>query len=145
MKYKLLCVLALTTLLAGVLTATGLTSARADYWGAWKYNGSGGNCLVAGTQIATDSSPDRHNVAASNTCHTDYQVRATLYHNDAAGRIIDSCNSGGATSTNYRQCSIQASTGTGDYWVWITTLQDYIMSCNNQGTGYSNCFHTAYP
>jgi hypothetical protein len=122
--------------------------ARADYYGAWRYAPSGGNspenCIVAGTGIDQDASPDKHNLAASNTCHTSHTVHATLWHFDSGNHILNQCDP--ASATNYVQCQVQASTISTDYWewfVWVVSDSNFIVCAQNPSShNYQDCFQS---
>jgi len=76
-------VLTVTAVMAAFALA-GAQGASADYWGARKFPGNVGgpdNCLVAGVQISTSPSPDKHNAAASNSCQTNYTVSVEIEGN----------------------------------------------------------------
>jgi len=124
-------------------------SASADVHGAYAspFTGYPGECLFAGTNILTSSSPDKHNVAGSNSCATNQNVAANLGHFDSAGRLIDSCdfyfNNWG---TNYFQCPLQRSNLSGDYWSWGAAFVDnqgntqWSFGCVNDASHYNKCF-----
>lgn len=138
--------LVLGSLIIGASIIIGTGSASADEWGAWKWSG-GSACNFAGTNIITTDSPNLHNLGDANSCVSNYDVQAIEYHFDSGGRTIDSCNTG--YSTNYNQCSIQASTLSGDYWEWAGNLKIsgtiYDLGCDNQYEGYYYCWHTDDP
>lgn len=150
MKSKFFRLLSLVTLFTGVFIAVG-APVRADDWGAWKFNGSSGtgDCLVGGTLIQTGYTPDKHSNAASNTCETGNAVAASEWEFNSSGQILYDCNPSGNTSTNYSECHLKVSTGTGDYWKWIDGLVssgiEYFISCSNQGAAYAACYNTDYP
>lgn len=136
----------LVILFAGAAIAIGNGSASADEWGAWKNSGSS-ECLFAGTNIITTDSPNLHNVAASNSCATNYSVDVLLKHYDSDGRVLNSCDA--SFHTNYAQCSLQAETLSGDYWTWEVEIAigftTYTFECSNSGGGYYDCYHTDDP
>lgn len=135
----------LVPVFALILLAAYTPNARADYWTQWGWGHAANypaQCLTGGTNILTSSNPDKHNVAASNACGQNESVAASLDHFDSAGRIIDSCNDGDHSATNYYQCNIQASTLTGDYWGWSIDITSgpLSISCVNKDMSYQTCF-----
>jgi hypothetical protein len=139
------------TVLAALLIIFAIP-AHADVGGSYGPAGNSypGICSVAGTNILTSSSPDKHNVAGANSCETDKLVFSQLIHYDAAGRVINSCNLHIATyGVNYHQCSLQKTTGTGDYWAWHVGFLDNQtnvipgteIGCQNDASHYNTCFN----
>lgn len=119
--------------------------AFADHFGAWPFPDPPAlyppNCLDAGTMLYIESSPDKHEVSASNSCLTNQSVKVIVQHFDSGGRLIDSCTNG--FSTNYAQCSDQSTSLSGDYWAWTVYLNptiQYGFSCSNQGGSYTLCW-----
>jgi hypothetical protein len=135
--------------LVAYIFAGAIGGARADYYGAWRWTFSGGNspenCIVAGTGIDQDASPDKHNLAASNTCHTSHSVHVDLVHFDSGGRILDNCTP--ASATNYVQCQVQASTISTDYWEWSTWVVSFTNTIfceqNASSHNYQDCFQSS--
>jgi hypothetical protein len=126
---------------------SGLSSpASADEWGAWK-SAVSSECLFAGTNIVTTDSPNLHNIGVGNSCATNYSVKVVESHYDSDNRLLDQCTQG--YSTNYDQCSIQAATTEGDYWIWVVYINIggtiYNFSCDNNGESYYDCYHTDDP
>ncbi len=138
-------ILALSVLFLGAFLTARATAASADFWGGYKWAGSGGppDCLFAGVGIITGVSPDRHNAAAANSCHTTFSVKVQHYEKRSDGTNIISCVT--LFNNNFSRCSIQNSTGPTDYWEWIASIKasdgfTYSMSCNNKGSAYSGCY-----
>jgi hypothetical protein len=129
-------------LVAGVITS-GRNLASADEWGAWKESGSS-ECLEAGTNIVTTDSPNLHNIAVINSCATNYTVKVEEDHYDEGGHMLNQCIEG--YSTNYAQCSLQDSTGSGDFWGWAVWINIggtiYHFACTGVSSNYYECYHT---
>ena len=136
------------TILAASFMFAGAQSASADYYGGWRWPGTVSypqSCLDAGTNILTYLTPNKHNVAASNSCKTDLSVKMVLDIYASDGTLLDSCPAG--PSTNYAQCGLADVTGSGDYWFWSVSIFSgtkwYGYLCSNKGFAYSGCFQSA--
>lgn len=146
MKTRLVRLLALSVIFLGAFSVARATAASADYWGGWKWAGaSNGDCLFAGTSIITGQNPDRHNVASANSCHTSNKVKVQEFEKNSGGSTIISCIT--LFDYNWRGCSIQNATGSGDYWEWNAfIIQNGItlsMGCANKGSSYSACYQSS--
>jgi hypothetical protein len=124
---------------AHLVTAIGLTfallavfetpaHADVDVWGAY---GAGSvfntpnECLFAGVDILKGSTPDKHNVSATNACDGDHDVAARLLKLSSANQVLNSCNLHYATKNkNYHQCPLQDSTAGSEYWAWDVNIYD---------------------
>lgn len=143
MKTLLIRLLALSVIFLGAFSVAHASVASADFWGGWRWpGGTAGDCLFVGTSIITGSNPDRHNAAAANSCHSTYQVRVREFEKASNDNNIISCVT--MFESNWRGCSIQNATGSGDYWTWDASLiQDgvtYGMGCSNKGVAYDACY-----
>lgn len=148
MKTKLVRLLALCALLTAAFYVVGVAPASADYYAGYKWPGSSGppDCLFSGAGIITTQSPNRHNAAAANSCHSTFNVKILLYENNSSGGRIITCDT--TFEFNFRECSIQNATGSGDYWVWRASIIasdgiTYTSTCSNQGFPYQDCFDSS--
>src|SRR6266567_1911826 len=87
------------------------------------------------------STADRHNAAAASSCASDYKVKILLYENNSSGGRIITCDT--LFTNNFRKCSIQNTTASGDYWVWQASIIasdgiTYTATCSNQGFPYQD-------
>lgn len=144
MKTSLTRLVILTALLVGSTLASA-QAASADYWGAWRWPGSTSPgfpdiCLTADVNVLTGFTPDKHNVAAANSCASNLDVEATvrLYNSDGSIAAYSSL-----TGTNYAQVSLKDATGKGQYWYWrakLTTNGDSVSfsdkSCGSYGCAF---------
>lgn len=131
-------------LFAAGLIVAGAGTASADYWGAYAWpspQAYPGECLTAGVNILTDSSPDKHNVSGANSCFQGFTVDSDLYEYNSSGTIIEANTDEG---TDYAQAHLQVTTSDGDYWGWSDCIDNgsACYDCDNEGYAYQDCFST---